>query len=551
MKKSTRIVIALVVLLATVLACTTSPAPSPAATSAPAADPNAFHIVANSDVQTLANAGIFADFAKSTGGFTVDMAYKGSVDISHAISALSSDNPKTVDAFWPGSTLQIPISPSVTPASIMKSYVILAVDQSVASSLGWDTTKGITISDLIKAVDDTKIQLAMTSASQSNSGQTFYMAMLTGLCGKSVLTSDCLDMQTVKDGIKTFLSGVVCKNSSTGFLSDSYVKDSLAGTNKCNAIVTYESEVISMNKQLVAGNKPPLTVFYVGGATAVADEPFMYVDNGSATKLDQYKALVVYLQTAPVQAKMQALGWRTNAIGMTLINADQTVFNPAWGINTTTDFPLMVYPKAGTVTTAIDAYQVAFRKPSATIYCLDNSGSMDTNGGRKQMVDAMDLVLNQDRAAQVELQATSLDMSLVYAFSDHTETVGSVTGNDPTALKVLSAKVANTDLGGGTGMFDCLSKALDYAGDHYDASFAWEIIAMTDGGSNQGMSSGEFTSKWQVFQQKTGISIPVYAIAFGNDVDHAQLETLKATGGAVYDGTSNVAAAFRNAKGNN
>ena len=175
---------------------------------------------------------------------------------------------------------------------------------------------------------------------------------------------------------------------------------------------------------------------------------------------------------------------------------------------------------------------------------------MHDNGGRKQMIDAMDLLLDQDRAREVALQATSRDITVVYAFSSTVESIGEVKGNDQAALKDLSKAVAATDLNSNTAMFDCLITSLDYIGSHYDPAYSWAIIAMTDGASNTGADPNDFARAYKSFTQKAGYAIPVYGIAFG-DPDFTQLNTLKDTGGDVYDGRSDVAAAFRKAKGNN
>ena len=44
------------------------------------------------------------------------------------------------------------------------------------------------------------------------------------------------------------------------------------------------------------------------------------------------------------------------------------------------------------------------------------------------------------------------------------------------------------------------------------------------------------------------LNIPVYGIAFG-DADFSQLDQFKMTGGDVYDGRQDVAAAFRHGQG--
>jgi Ca-activated chloride channel family protein len=301
-----------------------------------------------------------------------------------------------------------------------------------------------------------------------------------------------------------------------------------------------------MNKALIAQSEVPMTIFYVGGATAIADVPLRYVDNGDADKLDQYQKLVAFLTRPEIQNRIKALGWRTNPLGMQCEGCDPAMFNPDWGINTTTEFQEMVFPKSPVTKAALNQYQTLFRKPSFTAYCLDYSGSMN-GSGRAQMIDAMDLLLDQERAANVALQATPDDVTLVFGFSTEVIQVSNpVTGNDPSALKDLSKQIATFNMGQSTAMFDCVQNAIDYIASHSDPKYIDSIIVLTDGESNRGATQSDFAS----YYQTQNLNIPVYGIAFG-DADFTQLDQFKLTGGDVYDGRQDVAAAFRMARGNN
>jgi Ca-activated chloride channel homolog len=284
----------------------------------------------------------------------------------------------------------------------------------------------------------------MTSATQSTPGAAFYLAMYTSLSGKRVLTSaDLNDPQATQD-IQIMLAGVGRSAQSLDHLEQVFIDDKVTGAHHYNAIVIYESLAIQMNKALIAKGQQPMKVFYVDGATAIADMPVRYVDNGDANKLDQYQKLAAFLSRPEIQKRIQGLGWRTNPIGMKCEDCDPMVFNKDWGINTTTEFQEMIFPKPPVTTAALNQYQTLFRRPSYTIYCLDYSGSMDA-AGKAQMVDAMDLLLDQNRAAEVSLQATPDDFILVYGFSSDVLRVGNpVTGNDQTDLKNLSSRSRNS-----------------------------------------------------------------------------------------------------------
>jgi Ca-activated chloride channel family protein len=513
------------------------------------ADSSTFRIVAESEIKSLQDDGILDDFTKET-GIEITINYRGPVDIRNAVSNLGETNPKTVDAYWPGSRLWLPGSAEVEPVSVMKTYVALGVDPATATDLGWDTAKGITASDLVSAIQSGAINLAMTSASQSTPGAAFYLAMYTALTGGRVLTSNDLNNPHATQDIKTMLAGVDRSAQSLDHLEEVFVDDKATGAPQTNAIVIYESLAIQMNEALIARGEQPLTIFYVDGATAIADMPLRYVDNGDASKLEQYEKLVAFLTRPETQKRIQALGWRTNPIGMKCDGCDPALFNPDWGINTTTEFQEMVFPKSPVTKAALDQYQILFRKPSYTVYCLDYSGSMNDNNmaGRKQMIDAMDLLLDQDRAAGVSLQATANDVTVVFGFSSEVHQVGdTVRGNDPTALKNLSNQISSFTMGRGTAMFDCVLNALDYLAGQIDPKYNYSIIVLTDGESNEGATLSDFTS-----YSKNGIllNIPVYGIAFGK-ADFSQLDAFKMTGGDVYDGRQDVATAFRMARGNN
>ena len=398
----------------------------------------------------------------------------------------------------------------------------------------------------MSAIQAGKINLAMTSASQSTPGAAFYLAMYTALTGKRVLTSEDLNNPQATQDLKTMLAGVDRSAQSIDHLEQVFVDDKASGAHHTNAIVIYESLAIQMNKALIAQGEQPMTIFYVGGATAIADAPLRYVDNGDADKLDQYQKLVAFLTRPEIQNRIKALGWRTNPLGMQCEGCDPAVFNPDWGINTTTEFQEMVFPKSPVTKAALDQYQTLFRKPSFTVYCLDYSGSMD-GGGREQMVDAMDLLLDQERAANVALQATPDDVTVVFGFSTEVRQVSDpVTGNDPSALKDLSRQIASFSMGQSTAMFDCVISALDYIHSHSDPKYINSIIVLTDGESNKGANQSYFASYYRM----QNLNIPVYAIAFG-DANFSQLDQFKMTGGDVYDGRQDAAAAFRQARGNN
>ena len=108
---------------------------------------------------------------------TLEMYYKGSLDIMHILETDSS----SYDAVWPANSLWLNIgdkkhvvkhteSISVTP-------VVLGMKKSLAESLGF-TDREVSVQDILDAVTDGKFTFCMTSATQSNSGASAYIGFL-------------------------------------------------------------------------------------------------------------------------------------------------------------------------------------------------------------------------------------------------------------------------------------------------------------------------------------------------------------------------------------
>jgi len=537
----------LVVFAILMVACSSLPEPTPA-TVIPTSNPTDFRIIAGSEVKTLEDAGIFRDFTKQT-GINLNIRYKGSVDIRNMVNSYAQKNPGDVDAFWPASPIWLPGTFVQNKSSVMRTYVVLGVDPQVANMLGW-TQKQITAENVIAAIRTEQLKLAMPSASQDDAGAIFYLAALSWLKGgDQVLTPSDLDNPTLTEEIKTLLNGVSRSAASSDALKDIFIQDRL-GSKQYNAIVWPESLAIDANRELASKNVQPMQIFYVNGATGLETFPIGYSDKSSQAKIDQFNALVSFLKSPEIQERLKKLGWRTGYVGMAVENADPAVFNPSWGIDAKQEAQPITLPKEAVIEQALNKYLLAFKKPAYTQICVDDSGSM-RGEGKAQVQEATDLLLDQNRAATVLLQASERDVISLKMFDERVVTVGTVNGNNPTELKALSNRVANTTLGGGTALFGCVRSALDEIRQNYEPDqFNYTVIAMTDGRSNRGMSQREFESYYKANQ----FSVPVFGIAFG-DADESQMRTfITTTNGELCDGRSGGEAlllCFRKAKGSN
>ena len=91
--------------------------------------------------------------------------------------------------------------------------MVFGVAKSKAVELGWaddsGATKSVSTAQIIDAVSSGKLAFAMTSATQSNSGASAYLAFLTALAGTDQpLTASQLDDPTLQQKVTQLLSGV-------------------------------------------------------------------------------------------------------------------------------------------------------------------------------------------------------------------------------------------------------------------------------------------------------------------------------------------------------
>ncbi|MCI5147599.1 MAG: VWA domain-containing protein, partial [Candidatus Electrothrix sp. AR3] len=200
-----------------------------------------FSIVSGSENSALES--ILHQFGKQQ-NIDIKIEYMGSVDIAHEIG---KGVDSSFDAVWPASTLWLSLGDKQGvikhAQSIMRSPVVFAVRKSIAEKLGWDK-KDITVMEILEAVEQGNVRFAMTSATQSNSGASAFLAFLTAFAGgPEVLTSEHLNNPQVGAKIKRFLRSVNRSSGSSGWLMEMLRKDYLY----YDGMVNYEALVIELN----------------------------------------------------------------------------------------------------------------------------------------------------------------------------------------------------------------------------------------------------------------------------------------------------------------
>ena len=486
--------------------------------------------------------------AVDASGVAVELHYMGSLDIMAALQAGGED----YDAVWPASSIWISMGDTGHLVKDVKSTsttpVVLGVEKGLAQKLGWadasGATKPVSTSQVIDVVGAGQLSFAMTSATQSNSGASAYLAFLTALSGKDTpITSTELNDPTLQQKVTSLLSGVDRSSGSSDWLKDMVVKDPDAHP----AMFNYESLVIQANKELEEQGHDPLLVVYPSDGIAVSDSPLGYVDRGQG-KDDAFSSFQQGLSSDDAKLELERVGRRTG-LGGRVANADddqvKQAFRADWGVNTDASVLKTVpMPAADVTTQALNLYQTKFRKPSLTIWVVDYSGSM-SGEGKRGVVDGLTQALDPTEAAKSMVQPTDDDDNLFIPFSDHVITGVAARGQD---TQVILTKAQETDATGGTNIYAGLEQALSFATTSDEAKGRTvAIVLMTDGRSMTNDKDEFFES-----YRSSGTNVPIFSIMFA-DADPSQLDELsELSNGKTFDGRDgDLASVFRTVRGYN
>lgn len=477
------------------------------------------------------------------------VTYLGSVDISREV-AKGTDG--AFDAVWPANALWIQLGDTEKvikhSQSILRSPVVLGLRLSIAQDLGWIGREDVTVRMIEEAAAAGRFRLAMTSATQSNSGASAYFGLLSAMAGSpDVLTLDNLADTALQDRMRAFLSTVDRSSGSSGWLKDALVANPAA----YDAMFNYESTILEANQALSAARLEPLYIIYPADGLSVADSPLAFVSKGDGAKEAAFLGLQQHLLLPETQKTLSALGRRSGLIGMEAEGADPAVWRKEWGADLARAIAPIPTPDAAVIAEALRLYQTELRKPSLTVWVLDVSGSMEGDP-LAELKQAMDLILDKNTAAVNLLQPSRRDVTIILPFNNDTQAPILLRGDDTAGMAAALQRVRSLQAGGGTDLYLALYRAMEliqpYAQDGTLGDYLPAIVAMTDGASDT-VNRESFLA--DVARRSFGRDVPIHAIAFGA-ADEAQLTALTSGSiGRLFQSQDGLAEALRQAKGYN
>lgn len=471
-------------------------------------------------------------------GIDIQIDYAGTLDIMEMLNSGDEE----YDAVWVSNSIWLYMLNDSVKVSESKSTsinpVVFAIKDSVAEKLGLKN-KEIYTKDIVEKIQNGDLKFSMSNPTQTNTGATAYLGLLSTIAGNpEVLREENLEDNNLKENLVSLFSGLERSSGSEDFLEEMFLNGDY------EAVVTYEASIINMNQKLEKEGKETLYALYPVDGVSISDSPFAYINNGDSDKKEEFLKIRDYILSEDGQKELAKTGRRTWYGGVNS-NVDKTVFNPKWGIDTTTYIVPLKFPSTSIIQEALALYQNELRKPIHAVFCLDYSASM--NGDEyKQLNKAMNYILDEEEASKDLLQFTEKDKITVIPFSSHVINVWETDSGTDTEL--LISNINEQRPRGSTNIYEASISALKTLKDDDSNKYNLTVILMTDGKSNM----GEFSELEKYYEKKSfAKNIPIYSIMFG-DADEDELQNIAdLTNAKVFDGKSDLLKAFKEVRGYN
>ena len=491
-----------------------------------------FRIISSSENEDIES--IILDFAEKE-GIDVKIDYAGTLDIMEKLNS-----GQEYDAVWASNSIWLYMLNSniktKNSESTSTNPVVFAVKQSKANELGF-VGKDIYTEDIIKSIESGKLKFSMANPTQTNSGATAYLGLLYSIAGSpEVLKKENIQDENVKQRLVNLFNGLERSSGSEDFLEEMFLNGSY------EAVVTYESSIININKKLEQEGKETLYVLYPIDGVSISDSPLAYINNGIDGKEEEFLKLQKYILSNSGQEELAKTGRRTWYGGINL-NADKETFNPEWGIDTSRYIVPIKFPSTQIIGEALAMYQTELRKPVHTVFGLDYSGSM-SGDGYEELTAAMEYILDEEKAKKDLLQYAEKDKITVIPFS--TNVIDIWETNNGINTRFLINNILGLSPRGSTNIYDTSIEALKILSKEDLDKYNVSVILMTDGQSNMGEFS-DLTSYYHSINKQ----IPIYSITFGDAYEDELKEIAELTNAKVFDGKKDLLKAFKEVRGYN
>jgi Ca-activated chloride channel family protein len=514
------------------------PAPPPAPVSPPApAQP--FNVLATTD---LRDAQALEGMVEKATGVKLRFQWGGTMESTEAVLSGAS----RADAAWFANAKYLLSDPQgqarvKLQEKIMLSPITVGVSQSAAKRLGWDdpaVADKVTWKTITKAASEGKLNYALSNPATSNQG---FMALM-GVVAAASDKADALSAADVDRGaIAGFLKGYKLAGDNSTYLAEKFIEQQ--GT-KVNAFINYESWLLTLNNGGKLREK--LVLVYPKEGVSTADYPFMLLQDGRRA---DYQKVVAYLKGAEAQTWLARQTLRRPIVAEIAAQVGD-LFPKEGGVRVELAFS----PDRALSDGLIDAYLNEFRKPIASTFVLDTSGSMEGQGRRQQLVQAIHYIAGADSSLTGRLaKLTDREKVWMLPFSDRPREMtyfelpagrskgkGVQVQEDSQAKQEMLEKVRDyadqLRMTGGTAIYDSVLVALEHMVEQKkkNPNYQYSVVAFTDGENNQGRNLKAFQAAYERLPEDAR-GIPVFMVLFGEAKEADLKAMVQTTGGRVFD----------------
>lgn len=490
-------------------------------------DDEALNIISSSENEVLDSS---IKYIAKKNGIRLNIVYADTLDI---IAKLNRG--EKYDAIWSANSIwnyKLNKNVSLSESKSMSiNPVIFGIKKSKAQELGF-VGRDIKTKDILDAIKDGKLKFSMSNPNSTNSGAVAYLGILSTLAGNpDILTLDMINSEKLKNDMKTFFTGLERTSGDEDYLEELFINGDY------DAVISYESSIININKQLKTNNKETLYAIYPVDGVSISDSIFALVNNKDDKKKEDFLILQNYYLSSSGQEELEELGRRT-WYGGTTDKARKDIFNPEWGIDTTKMISPLKYPSDAVIDRALELYQEELRKPIHVVFCLDYSGSM-YGDGYDELVEAMEYILDSEKASLDNIQFTSKDKITIIPFaSDATEAWGTTDGS---STADLINNIKRRSPGGATALYTATIKGLEILNKENDNAYNKSIILMTDGDPNEEKRFSDL----ERYYEELGTKIPIFAITFGDARDYYLDQIAELSNAKVFNGKTSLVEAFK------
>jgi Ca-activated chloride channel homolog len=426
---------------------------------------------------------------------------------------------------------------------IMLSPLTVGINQTTAKQLGWDdpaVAAKVSWREITRAAGEGKLRYALSNPATSNQG---FMALM-GVVAAASQKSEALTAADVdRAAIGSFLKGYRLPGDNSSYLTEKFYEQQGSGPAQINSFINYESWLLSLNNSGKLREK--LVLVYPHEGVSTADYPFMLLKD---ERRDDYQKVVAYLKGAEAQT------WLARQTLRRPINAEVTAtvadLFPKEGLRVELPFS----PDRQLADGLIDAYLNEFRRPIASTFVLDTSGSMDGQGRRAQLIQALHYVAGADSSLTGRLaKLTDREKVWMLHFSDQPwrmtyfelpagrpQAKGVQVQEDSQAKQAVLAEVrAYADglrMTGGTALYDSVLAALRHMLEEKQKNpqYQYSVVAFTDGENTKGRNLQQFQQAYAQLPEDVR-GIPVFMVLFGEAKEADLKAMVQTTGGKVFD----------------